>query len=110
MDLSSLSELSKVNRVIAQLIVELITKRPAPCLMEFSFTELYEHAAGIQIPTKSKDKKRVIQNALYSLRGYELIEHMQHDRYRIVADGLLDLQVQQERAYQEMEKVSRCSQ
>ena len=106
MDLSSLSELSKVNRVIAQLIVELIAKRQSSCLMEFSFTELYEHAASIQIPTKSKDKKRVIQNALYCLRGHKLIEHIQRDRYRIVADRLLDLEVQQERTYQEMDKES----
>lgn len=73
--------------------------------MEFSFTELYEHAATIQIPSQAKDIQTAIRSAVNNLWGYKLIERVGLGRYRIVVNGLLDLQVQQEKAYQEMNKV-----
>lgn len=103
MYLSSLSELSKLNSTVAKLIVDLITKRQDSRFMEFSLTALFEHAAGIQIPSKSKNREKTIRNAVDSLWGYKLIEKVDSGKYRIVVNGLLDLQVQQEKAYQEMD-------
>lgn len=103
MYLSSLSELTKLESTIAHLIVAVIMNKPVSCFMDFSFTELFDHVSAIHIPTQAKNKKNAIRNVVYSLHGHQLIEQIGRGRYRIIADGLLHLQVQLERAYQEME-------